>query len=97
MLMEERAQATMAGRRQAFGEEQSGHGVEARIVQTIHPGVGMTAVEQQDGLGEGFARPIEAILDKDMGLGGHKTMPSCSTCWVNGMARYKGESHVRRL
>ena len=40
MLMEERAQATMAGCRQAFGEKQGGHGVEARIVQTIHPGIG---------------------------------------------------------
>ena len=63
----------------------------------MHPGGGMAAVEQQDGLREGFARPIEAILDEDTGLGGHKTTPSRSTCCVNGMARYKGKSHVRRL
>ena len=44
--MEEGAQATMAGRRQACDEKQGGHGVEARIVQTIHPSVGMAAVEQ---------------------------------------------------
>src|SRR5262249_54546774 len=97
MLMKEGAQATMAGRRQAFSEEQGGHGVEARIVQTIHPGVGMAAVEQQASLREGFARPVETILDEDAGLGSHNTTPSRSTCCVNGMARYRGESHVRRL
>ena len=85
--MEERAQAAMAGRREAFSEEQGGHGVEARIVQTIHASVGMAAVEQQAGLCEGFACLIEAILDEHAGLGGHNTTPSRSTCCVNGMAR----------
>lgn len=97
VLMEEGSQATMSGRRQAFGEEQGGHSIEAGIVQAVHPGVGMGAVEQQDCLCEGLARSIETILDKDAGLGGHKTMPSRSTCWVNGMARYRGESYALRL
>ena len=57
----------------------------------------MAAVEQQDCLREGFVCPIETILDEDAGLGRYKTTPSRSTCWVNGMARYKGESHVIRL
>jgi hypothetical protein len=85
--MEERTQAAMAGRREAFGEKQGGHGVEARIVQTIHPGIGMAAVEQQAGLREGFVCLSEALLDEHAGLGGHNTTPSRSTCCVNGMAR----------
>jgi hypothetical protein len=97
VLMEEGAQATMAGRRQPFREEQGGHGIEACIVEAIHAGVGMAAVEEQDGLRGGIARPIEAILNEDAGLGGHKTMPSRSTCWVKGMARYRGESQALRL
>ena len=97
VLMEEGAQATMAGCRQTFREEQGRHGVETGIVEAIHPRVGMTAVEEQDGLRKGFARPIEAILDKEADLRGHKTIPSRSTCWTNGIVRYRGESHVRRL
>jgi hypothetical protein len=70
VLMEEGAQATMAGRRQAFGEEQGGHGIEAGIVQAVHPGIGMAAVEQQDCLCEGFTRSVEAILDEEAGSQG---------------------------
>ena len=40
VLMEEGAQTTMARRCQAFGEEQGGHGIEAGIVEAIHPSIG---------------------------------------------------------
>jgi hypothetical protein len=61
------------------------------------PRVGMAAIEQHYRLREGFARPPKAILDEGAGLRAHKTIPSRSTCWVNGIARYRGESHTSRL
>jgi hypothetical protein len=60
----------MAGRCQTFREEQGGHSIEACIVEAIHPGVDMTAVEQQDGLREGFARPIEDDTGRGCGSQG---------------------------
>jgi hypothetical protein len=97
VLMTKGVQATMAGCRQTFGEEQGGHGAETGIGAAIHPRVGMATVKEQGSLRQGFARPIEALLDKDAGLRGQKTIPSRSTCWTNDIARYRGESHVRRL
>jgi hypothetical protein len=46
VLMKEGAQTTMAGRCQTFSEKQGRYGLEAGIVQAIHPSVGMAAVEQ---------------------------------------------------
>jgi hypothetical protein len=83
--MEKGAQATMAGRCQTFREAQGGHRIETGLVEAIHPGIAMAAVEQ-DCLRASFARPIETILNEDAGLGGHKTMPSRSTSWIHGMA-----------